>query len=255
MLRFYYLIIFFIPIIIYYASLATYYHNNEEKYDEIECYKLAKRIISTIMKKGRISTIAYGEENMPEEGGYIMYANHQGKFDALGIINVHTKPCTVIMEAERSKMFFTTQVVDLLNGKRLDHKDFRQQVSVLKQLTEEVKNGRRFIYFPEGGYERNGNSLQDFKAGAFKAALNAKCPIVPVAICDSYISFDFNSLRKVTTQICFMEPIYYDEYSQMSTREISEMVKGKIESKIAELETKRESEGYNAWFYGKRKTC
>ncbi len=253
MLRFYYLIVFSIPLILYYAALATYYSNHEDKYDEVACYKLAKRIIKSLKRRGNIRTVSYGGENVPKEGGYIMYANHQGKFDALGIMAEHEKPCTVIMDAERSRVFFTNQVVRLVKGIRLERHDFKQQVEVLKQLTDEVKNGRRFIYFPEGKYERNGNKLQDFRAGAFKCAKNAKCPIVPVAICDSYVGFDFNSLRRVTAQICFLEPIYFEDYSSMTTQEISVMVKERIEKKIEELEQIRDEKKYNNWYFGKRR--
>ena len=176
-----------------------------------------------------------------------MYANHQGKYDALGIMDAHIGPCSVVMDAERSKMPLADQVVSLVKGVRLDRSDFRQQVRVLSQMTEEAKNGRKFIYFPEGGYEHNGNKLQTFRAGAFKVAKNAEVPIVPVAIYDSHLPFDYNSYRKVTTQVYFMEPISYEQYADMSTKEISELVKGLIEDKLEELEQNRKNNGWNMW--------
>ena len=90
--------------------------------------------------------------------------------------------------------------------------------------------------------------LQEFRPGAFNCAKTAKAPIVPVAIYDSHIPFDFNSYRKVTTQVCFMEPIYYEDYSHMSTKEISEMVKQRIEDKMAFLEENRARHGFNSKF-------
>ena len=129
-----------------------------------------------------------------------------------------------------------------------ERKDLKQQYGELKQLTEEVKEGRRYIYFPEGGYDQNGNALQEFRPGAFKCAKSAEAPIVPVAIYDSHLVFDFNTLKKVTTQVCFLEPIYYEEYSNMTTRQISEMVKSRIEAKLADLEENRARHGYNAKF-------
>ena len=35
---------------------------------------------------------AFGIENLPKEGGYMMYPNHQGKYDVYGIFCVHKKP-------------------------------------------------------------------------------------------------------------------------------------------------------------------
>lgn len=247
MLRFYYLIICFIPVIIYYVLLADYYCSHEEEYDEVKRYSLAIRIMESLKRKGRIKTVSFGEQNLPDEGGYIMYANHQGKYDALGIMTCHKKPCSVVMDAERSKVLLTNQVMNLVKGVRLERHDLKQQVKELGRLTSEAKEGRRFIYFPEGKYEHNGNHLQEFRPGAFKAAKNAQCPIVPVAIYDSHLPFDFNSLRRVTTQVYFMDPINYEDYKDMTTQEISVMVKELIENKLQDLEQIRIDRGYNLW--------
>ena len=73
--------------------------------------------------------------------------------------------------------------MDLLQGKRLDKKDVRQALTIINEVSEEVKQGKRYILFPEGGYEfNNKNHVCDFKAGSFKIALKTKAPIVPVAL-------------------------------------------------------------------------
>lgn len=248
MLRFYVLIIFSIPLITYYILTAEYICKHEEKYDMDVRYKFARRIIRSVQVRGRIKTIRMGQETLPEEGGYIMYANHQGRYDALGIIASHDMPCSVVMDAERSRVLLADQVVKLLKGKRLERNDMKQQVKELQSLIEEAKEGRKFVYFPEGKYEHNGNKLQEFRPGAFNCAKSAKVPIVPVAIYDSHIPFDFNSYRKVTTQVCFMDPIYYEDYAHMSTKEISEMVKNLIEEKMVCLEENRARQGFNTKF-------
>ena len=248
MLRFYMLIIFSIPLILYYVVMAEYICKHENKYDEDERYSFANRIIRSVQRRGRISTVSMGEDTLPEDGGYIMYANHQGKYDALGIIASHKKPCSVVMDAERSKMLLADQVVKLLRGKRLARNDMKQQVKELQSLIAEAKQGKKFIYFPEGKYEHNGNKLQEFRPGAFNCAKSAKVPIVPVAIYDSHIPFDFNSLRRVTTQVYFMDPIYPEEYANMTTQQVSTMVKELIENKIEELEQNRKKLGLNTWF-------
>ena len=248
MLRFYLVIIFSIPLIAYYIIKAKYYYEHEELYDEVKCYKLANDIINSLKKRARIDTIAIDDDKLPEEGGYIMYSNHQGKYDALGIMSVHEKPCSVVMDAERSKMLLADQVVDLVRGKRLERNNMKQQMEELKSLTEEARAGKKFIYFPEGGYDHNGNKLQDFRAGAFKCAKNAQVPIVPVAIYDSHLPFDFNSLRKVTTQVCFLDPLYYEDYCDMNTQEIAKLVKQRIEEQMEVLEENRARNGFNTKF-------
>ena len=251
MLRFYYVILISMPFIIFYLIMAEYYVRNRERYDEEQCYRLAKKVVVRFKKNARIRTISYGEENLPQDGGYVMYSNHQGRYDAVGIISVHEKPCTVVMDEVRSKLLVVNQFVELLEGIRLSRTDFRQQVECAKEIQKGVEQGRKYIYFPEGGYNKNGNSLQDFRPGAFNCVKKAKAPIVPVAIYDSHIPFDVNSLRKVTTQVCFLEPIYYEEYQQMTTQQISDIVKGRIEECMTYLEEQRKAGKWNAKFYAK----
>mgnify|MGYP003302963062 FL=1 len=249
MLRFYYVILISMPFIIFYLIMAEYYVRNRERYDEEQCYRLAKKVVVRFKKNARIRTISYGEEHLPEEGGYVMYSNHQGRYDAVGIISAHQKPCTVVMDEVRSRLLLVNQFVELLEGIRLSRTDFRQQVECAKTIQKGVEQGRRYIYFPEGGYEQNGNRLQEFRPGAFNCAKKAKAPIVPVAIYDSHLPFDVNSLRRVTTQVCFLEPIYYEEYKEMTTRQISEVVKERIEECMYVLEKRRAENGLNLKFY------
>ena len=240
-------------IIIYYICKAEYYANHRERYDEDTCYRLAKNIVNWVKRNARVKTISYGEENLPDEGGYIMYSNHQGRYDAIGIISAHDKPCSVVMDSERSKLPIAKQVMDLLCGVRMNKADIKQQVRASRDVRRAVEQGRRFIYFPEGKYEDNRNTLQEFHPGAFKCAQQAKAPIVPVAIYDSHIVFDFNSLKKVTTQVLFMEPIYYEEYGDMTTREISDMVKERIEAGLCKLDENRRRLNLNPNYYTKCK--
>ena len=104
------------------------------------------------------------------------------------------------------------------------------------QWPEEVKNGRNYLIFPEGTRSKNGNRMGEFKSGSFKAATKAKCPIVPIAIIDSYLPFDRNSIDKVDVQIHILPPIPYEEYQGMKTTQIAQMVRSRIEKVITENE-------------------
>ncbi|MCR5800716.1 MAG: 1-acyl-sn-glycerol-3-phosphate acyltransferase [Lachnospiraceae bacterium] len=228
MLRFYYVIIISIPFIIYYIMRMRFMMRRLDKYTDEQCYRVARGVCRQVMINARIRTKIFGTENLPEEGGYVMYPNHQGKFDALGIIYSHKKPCTVVMDEKRSHMPIANEVIGVLRGIRLDKTDMRGQVESIRRITAEVKEGRKYILFPEGGYYHNRNNVQEFMPGAFKAAVQAKSPIVPVALIDSYKPFELNSLRKVTTQVHFLKPLYYDEYKDMNTRQIAEEVRKRI---------------------------
>ena len=64
--------------------------------------------------------------------------------------------------------------------------------------------------------------------GAFKCAVRANCPIVPVLLIDSYKPFEINSLRRVKTQVHFLPAIYPVEYEGLTTEQIAKLVRNRI---------------------------
>ncbi|MGN1179677.1 MAG: lysophospholipid acyltransferase family protein [Suilimivivens sp.] len=233
MLRLFYVIIISLPFILFYLGKAAYIERHDNRYTEKDRYEIARRAVSIMQHNGFIHTDIYGKENLPEDGGYVMYANHQGKYDALGIISGHEKPCTVMIDEKRSHQIITSQFVDLLKGSRLDKTDMKKQLKTVLQVISEVKDGRRYIIFPEGGYDHNRNEVHEFLPGAFKCAIKSGCPIIPVALIDSYKPFELNSLKPVTTQVHFLEPLFYEDYKEMTSREIADLIRDKIMNAIS----------------------
>lgn len=244
MLRLIYVCLISAPFIIYYLWKVGYIERHSEKYTEARRYRIARRMVAIMKHNGFIHTKVFGTENLPGEGGYVMYANHQGKYDSLGIIGAHKKPCTVVMDEKRSHIPIADQFVTLLQGSRLDKSSMKTQLDTILKVISEVKNGRRYIIFPEGGYDRNHNHVCEFMPGAFKCAIKAKSPIVPVALIDSYKPFELNSLKPVTTQVHFLEPLYYEDYKELSSREISDLVRTRIIETISQR-TIKESTAVN----------
>jgi 1-acyl-sn-glycerol-3-phosphate acyltransferase len=107
-------------------------------------------------------------------------------------------------------------------------------MKVIIDVSKEVEKGRNYIIFPEGTRSKNGNQLGEFKAGSFKAATKAKCPIVPVALIDSFKPFDTNSTKPVTVQVHILKPLIYDDYKDMKSVEIAEEVKKRIQHVMSE---------------------
>lgn len=207
-----------------------------EHYTEQQRYDYVRYIVTLMKKTGHIKTQCFGTENLPEEGGYVMYPNHQGKYDAYSMVDVHEKAMSLVMDREMSYFIFVSEIVDVLRGKRMDIHDSRQALTVIRQVSREVSEGRRYIIFPEGSYD-NGkhNSLWEFKPGCFQAATKAKAPIVPVALVDSYKVYNSWHLGPVKTQVHYLKPLYYEEYKDMSTHRIAEIVRARIAEKLTEL--------------------
>lgn len=233
MLRFLKVILCNLPRI-YMIPKMAYRAKHTERYGEESRYAYARLAIKHMMRAGRISTKRYGSENLPQEGGYLLCPNHQGKYDALGIMISHDRPCSVVIDDARSHGLLVKQFIDMLQGKRLKKGDARQSMKIIKELAEDIRDGARYIIFPEGGYFHNHNTVGEFRPGCFKSAVKAKVPIVPVALIDSYRVFEEWSLKKVETQVHFLQAIPYEEYRGMNTTEIAELVRERIVSRIDE---------------------
>ncbi|MGN0153168.1 MAG: lysophospholipid acyltransferase family protein [Lachnospiraceae bacterium] len=228
MIRFFYVFLMNMFRIPYYLGVAEYMLRHPEKYTEEERYALDIKVIKILKRTAGIRTKVFGQEQLPSNGGYVMFANHQGKYDALGIMFAHKQPCSVVMDEKKSHVPIVRQFIDMVDGKRLKKDNIRQAMHIIYEMADEVKKGKKYIIFPSGGYENDGNKVMPFKAGCFKAAIRAKAPIVPVAIIDSYKVFERNTLGRVKTQVHFLTPIFYEEYKEMKTMEIAKMVEERI---------------------------
>ena len=220
----------------YIAPIWFYYvckYGNSDRYTEEQRYHLLHGMMRRINRAGRVTIDAYGMDKLPKEEGYIMFPNHQGLFDTLALFESHEKPFSAVVKKEMEHVFLVKQIIKLIQAQLMDRDDVRQSLQVIKQVAEEVKAGRRYVIFAEGTRSRNGNELLEFKAGTFKSAMMAKCPIVPVALIDAFKAFDTNSIKKITVKIHYMEPILYEEYKDMKTVEIAAIVKQRIDETIA----------------------
>lgn len=209
-----------------------YHASHVDKYTEEEHYKMLRYITYRANKGGNVIIDVHGQENIPKENGFMFFPNHQGMYDVLAIIDACPKPFSVVAKKEVANVPFLKQVFACMKAYMLDREDVRQAMEVIINVTKEVKKGRNYLIFAEGTRSKKGNQIQDFKGGSFKSATKARCPIVPVALIDSFKPFDTNSITPVTVQVHFLEPLLYEEYKDMKTNEIAETVKERIQNKI-----------------------
>lgn len=207
-----------------------------DHYPEQQRYDMLRFIVRRANKGGNVIIEAHGKENIPKENGFMFYPNHQGMYDVLAIVEACEKPFSVVAKKEVENVQFLKQVFACMKAFTMDREDLRQSMQVIMNVTKEVMNGRNYCIFAEGTRSKLGNKLLDFKGGSFKAATKAKCPIVPVALVDSFKPFDTNSISPVTVQVHFLQPLLYDEYKDMKTNEIAECVRERIAAIVEKAE-------------------
>ena len=198
-------------------------------------YDIARGVVLTINRKSKIKTLVFGQENIPEENGYIFYPSHQGKYDGVAMVTSSEKQFRFVIDDKRSHISIEGTFMDLINAKRIDKTNPKKTLIQFKEVAEEVKSGINYCIFPEGGHCNNKNNLQEFYTGCFRFLHEIKCPIIPVCLYDTYKVYGINSYRKVTCEVHILKPISYEEYKDLNTKEIAALVKAKIQEKLDEL--------------------
>lgn len=222
-----------LPMVPYYIYRFWKY-GKQEGFSIEESFFYIKEVVKKANRAGRVTVDAKGMERLPKEDGFMIFPNHQGMYDVLSLLETSPKAFSFVIKKEVSGVILLKQIIAALKAYPMDRDDIRQSMKVIQQISEDVKKGKNVLIFAEGTRSRNGNNLLDFKGGSFKSATKAKCPIVPVALIDCFIPFDEKSIRRVTVKVRYLEPIYYEEYQDMNTKEIAAMVKERIEEAIKE---------------------
>lgn len=210
-----------------YAKDAPDHPEQEQaRYDHI------RHILTLGVNSGNIHMDITGLDHLPEEDGFMIYANHQGLFDCVALVYACPRPLAAVCKKELKGIPFVQQVIDCTKSFLMDRDDARQSLGVIQEVTKEVAGGRNYVIFPEGTRSREGNKIQEFHAGSFRAAIKAKKPVVPVAVIDTHKVFDTKGSGPVHAQLHFLPAIQPEEFEGMKAQELCDLVKARIEAVV-----------------------
>lgn len=216
-----------------YGKLCKY-AKNPENYTEEEMYRHIQKILQLATKAGNVTLEVHGRENIPAESGFVMYSNHQGMFDVMGIVTDMHHPMSAVFKIELKDIPLIREIAACLKGLPMDRDDVRQSLEVIRTVTKEIQAGRNYIIYPEGTRSKNGNVMGDFHHGSFRCATTAKCPILPVCMIDTYKVLDEKGSKPITVQMHYLKPILPEEYKGMKTNQLAELVQSRIQECLDE---------------------
>ena len=218
-----------------YSKLCRY-AKNPEQYTEAEMYGHIQYILQQAIKGGNVNVEVHGKENIPAENGFLLTSNHQGMFDVLAIVANCDNPMGGVYKIELDNkgkgIPLIKEIIRCTNSFAMDRNDVRQSLTVIQNVTEELKKGRNYLIFPEGTRSKNGNHMGEFHGGSFRCAVKAKAPILPIAVIDCHRILDEKGSNPMTCQIHFLKPICYEEYKDLKTVELADLVKSRIQETI-----------------------
>lgn len=167
------------------------YAKHTEQYPEAEKWHHIQHILRLAIQGGNVDLKVTGLEHIPQDKPFMMYANHQGMFDVLAIAATCDVPLGAVLKKELYDVPFLHQIAVCTKSFAMDREDVRQSLTVIQNVTEEVKNGRNYLIFPEGTRSRLGNQMLEFHGGSFRCATKSKCTILPVALIDCFQAMGF----------------------------------------------------------------
>ena len=211
-------------------SRLWHYAKHTDEYPEQEKWDHIHKILGYAVKAGNVDLQVFGKENLPEQDGFVLYANHQGMFDVVALAADWERPLAAVLKKELADVPLLKQIRQCTYSFAMDREDVRQSLTVIKGVTEEVLKGRNYLIFPEGTRSRNGNVMGEFHGGSFRAAMKAQCPIVPVCFIDSFKVLDQKGSKRVSVQMHYLKPIAYEEYKDLKTVDVAELVKSRIQA-------------------------
>lgn len=119
-----------------------------------------------------------GEENLPDRG--ILAPNHESMFD---IVVLAALPANFrwISKEQVGKIPIIGWAMWAMGCYFLKRDRSGHDLNVLKVVEDGLKEGAMVVIFPEGTRSRSGELLP-LKKGAFRTAINAGVPVIPIAI-------------------------------------------------------------------------
>jgi 1-acyl-sn-glycerol-3-phosphate acyltransferase len=137
-----------------------------------------------------------GAENLPPEGPVVLAANHLTNFDVFPMQLCLTRPLFFMAKAELHK----NPIMDAFFRNVGAFPVFRGQQDqwAIDHAGKVLEHGQVLAMFPEGTRSK-GRGLKAAKTGAARLAIQAQCPIVPVAVAGTQQMFKFFPRRTRVT--------------------------------------------------------
>jgi 1-acyl-sn-glycerol-3-phosphate acyltransferase len=164
---------------------------------------------------------------------YVVVSNHQSLFDILVIAGWLDMDLRWVAKASLKKapMFGIASVK--MDHIFIDRSNRAAALETLNNAKKKIVNGTSVMFFPEGTRSRDGR-IQDFKAGAFKMALDLNIPILPITVqgTRSILPSGTMDLFPGRATIVVHPPVDTTRYSKENLADLIERTRSKIASAL-----------------------
>jgi 1-acyl-sn-glycerol-3-phosphate acyltransferase len=122
-----------------------------------------------------------GVEHFADVGAAIVVANHASYIDSVVLMASLPTDFRFLAKRRLADYPLIGTVIRKVGHVTVEKATVAQQLSGADVLTRLLQEGRQTLVFPEGTFFRPAELLP-FRLGAFKAAVDTRCPIMPIAL-------------------------------------------------------------------------
>ncbi len=159
-------------------------------------------------KVAGLQLVVRGAEHIDASRPAVFLFNHQSSADILILCMLVRRDFTGVAKQELRRHLVFGPAMALAGAVFIDRSDRPKAIEALKPAASVVRGGLSIVIAPEGT-RSIGAALGPFKKGAFRLALAARVPIVPIVIHDSYQMLPRGSLltQPATVHVDVLEPV------------------------------------------------
>jgi 1-acyl-sn-glycerol-3-phosphate acyltransferase len=167
---------------------------------------------------------------------YVVVANHESFVDILLISHLPFE-MKWLSKAEFFKIPLVGWLMRLAGDIPLDRSSGKSAVEALKKCRVRLDERVSVMIFPEGTRSESGE-LQEFKDGAFRLAIDAGVPIIPLAVHGTKTALRKHDWRfgHARAEVRILDPVSTEGLTKVDAPALRDQVRGRID---AELQTMR----------------
>lgn len=210
--------------------------HSEGRYEEERevIRKGQKLFCETVADKLRIDFDVSGTENIPADGPFMVYSNHQGFADIPALCYAFRDHCQMgfVAKEEWRKYKILRDAILYTRSIFLDRGNPRAAVKAVSEVKDLLDKGFNMAIFPEGTRSQR-HEMGEFKPGAFKFAEKAKVPVLPVTLDGSYKLFEEKgSYQPCRIKVTIHPLVHIEQMDKHQQKEAAEQIEQTIRSAL-----------------------
>ena len=149
--------------------------------DERKAGRITVRVIKVLFALGGCRVQVVGKEFLDAPGAKVFVSNHASYLDVLALMHGLGAGYHFVAKMEIGRMPFIGTFLRRMGHLTFDRSDAQSRLRQSEQLEELLRKGESVFVFPEGTFTKE-EGVRPFQLGAFKAAVDAGAPVVPVSL-------------------------------------------------------------------------